>query len=86
MKTNLLIFGDGSHSNVVVDEISKLKKYTVLGKVSIKNKIKYKNKIFNIKDFYEKFKKKKIKGIVAIGDNKIRRKVVHEVEKKNTQF
>jgi sugar O-acyltransferase (sialic acid O-acetyltransferase NeuD family) len=86
MKTNLLIFGDGSHSNVVVDEINKLKKYTVLGKVSIKNKIKYKNKIFNIKDFYEKFKKKKIKGIVAIGDNKIRRKVVHEVEKKIPNF
>ena len=81
MKTNLIIFGNGLHANVVVDELNRLKKYNVLGKVNIKNKIKYKNKFFNIKDFYEKFKNKKIKGIVAIGDNKIRRQVVYEIER-----
>lgn len=81
MKINLIIFGNGLHANVVNDELDRLKKYKVLGRVNIKNKIKYKNKIFNIKDFYEKYKKNKIKGIVAIGDNKIRKQVVHEVEK-----
>ena len=54
MKTNLIIFGNGLHANVVVDELDRLKKYKILGKVNIKNKIKYKNKIFYIKDFCEK--------------------------------
>ena len=86
MKTNLIIFGNGSHANVVVDELDRLKKYKILGKVNIKNKIKYKNKIFNIKDFCEKFKKNKIKGIVAIGDNKIRRDIVYKVERMMPNF
>tara|TARA_B110000967_G_C18818349_1_gene527338 strand:+ start:150 stop:773 length:624 start_codon:yes stop_codon:yes gene_type:complete len=86
MKTNLIIFGNGLHANVVVDELDRLKKYKILGKVNIKNKIKYKNKIFNIKDFCKKFKKNKIKGIVAIGDNKIRRDIVYKVERMMPNF
>lgn len=86
MKINLIIFGNGLHANVVIDELDRLKKYKILGKVNIKNKIKYKNKIFNIKDFCQKFKKNKIRGIVAIGDNQIRRRVVHEIEKMMPNF
>ena len=86
MKINLIIFGNGLHANVVIDELDRLKKYKILGKVNIKNKIKYKNKIFNIKDFCQKFKKNKIRGIVAIGDNQIRRHVVHEIEKMMPNF
>ncbi len=86
MKINLIIFGNGLHANVVMDELDRLKKYKILGKVNIKNKIKYKKKIFKIKDFCQKFKKKKIRGIVAIGNNKIRKYVVHEVEKMMPNF
>ena len=81
MKKNIVIFGNGKHANIVFDELDRLKKYNILGFVTKKNLIKYRKKNYKFEDFYKKFKDKKIKGIIGIGDNNLRKKIAIEIEK-----
>ena len=80
MKLNIIIFGNGNHAKIIFDELGKLKKYNFLGYVDKKNVIFYKKKKYNFFDFYEKYQKKKIRGIIAVGDNKLRNKISRDIE------
>jgi sugar O-acyltransferase (sialic acid O-acetyltransferase NeuD family) len=83
MKKKLVIFGNGSHSNVVLNELD-LSKYNLVGHIVDKeNKIVITKE--NKKILLTKFLKKKIFGFVAIGDNLIRSKIFNKF-KKNKNF
>ena len=81
MKKNIVIFGKGKHAKIIFDELEKLKKYNFLGYVNKKNIITYKKKKYDLINFYKKNLKKKVRGIIAIGDNNLRNKVSKDVEK-----
>lgn len=95
-KKKVVIFGGNDHSKVVFSEIIKLKKYNILGFVDDFSKkggkiISYKNKdYFNLgttKNFIkQKNKKDNISGIIGIGLNYIRKKIVNEVLKLDKNF
>lgn len=83
-KKNLIIFGAGNQSNVVTKLIEK--KYKILGyfvtKKQKKNKFDNK-KIFEIsKENIKKItKKKSFFSIIAVGDNRVRKKIFYDIEK-----
>ena len=81
MKNNIIIFGNGKHAKIIFDELEKLKKYNFLGYVNKKNIISYKKKKYNLINFYKKYLKKKVRGIIAIGNNNLRNKISKDVEK-----
>ena len=89
IKKNLYIIGTGDHARVVFSEVRKLKNFIFKGFIS---KISANSKIFNL-DKNSKYKDlnriKNIKSlvlknffVVAVGDNKTRKKIVKEYEKK----
>ena len=89
MKKNILIFGSGVHSMVIFSEIIKLDNYNFLGFVddfSNKGKkiITYKKRsFFNLGKIEDVIKKKSLKkrlcGIVGVGFNFYRKKIVNKV-------
>ncbi|WP_440920384.1 PglD-related sugar-binding protein [Candidatus Pelagibacter sp.] len=96
MKKKIIIFGSGAHSKVVFSEIIKLKTYNFLGFVdSLSPKgqkvISYKKKtFFNLGSIEEVIKKKnkygKFSGIIGIGLNHLRKKIVNDVFKLDKTF
>ena len=97
MKKNIVIFGSGTHSKVVFSEVIKLKKYNILGFVddfSKKGKkiLIHKKKAFfhlgSIKDFLKKSRgvHKNLCGIIGVGFNYNRKRVVDDVFKLDKNF
>ena len=95
VKKNIVIFGSGAFSKVVFSEIIKIKKYNFLGFVddfSQKGKkiITYKKKsYFNLgksRDIIKNNGAGKLYGIIGVGFNCIRKKIVNEVLKLNKTF
>ena len=88
----IIIFGRGGHAKVVLECIKLLKKYKILGFVgdktnfSLKKQIKYLGKIDNLKNIIKKNGLKNLYGIIAIGDNSIRKTISFKVKKINKKF
>jgi len=71
MRKKIIIFGNGDHAKVVTSEINKLNKFKIIAKLkNDKEIINFKKKI-----------NKNIYGIVAIGSNYLREKIVKIVKK-----
>tara|TARA_B100000989_G_scaffold270851_1_gene227240 strand:+ start:733 stop:1401 length:669 start_codon:yes stop_codon:yes gene_type:complete len=90
---DLVIFGSGSHSRVILSEILKMEKYNFLGFIDEEKPANDLVHTINKKNFYslgkiqEVLKKnKKIHGIIGIGSNFIRRKVYQEIMNINDKF
>jgi sugar O-acyltransferase (sialic acid O-acetyltransferase NeuD family) len=89
----LVIFGSGGHSKVTFSEVIKLKKFQFLGFV---DDFKKKGELvisFNKKNYYNLGsikqvinKKNKFNGIVAVGLNYIRKKIVTDINKIDKNF
>ena len=89
----IVIFGSGGHAKVVFSEIIKLKKFKFLGFVD-----NYKKKgeliiSFNKKNYYNLGsikevinKKKNIRGVIGVGVNFVREKIVRDVKRINNNF
>ena len=96
MKKNIVVFGSGVHSKVIFSEIIQIKKYNFLGFVddfSQKGKkiITYKKKsFFNLGKIRDVIKNNggggKLYGIIGVGFNYIRKKIVNEVFKLDKTF
>ena len=96
MRKNIVIFGSGVHSKVIFSEIIKIKKYNFLGFVDDFSQngqkiITYKGKSFfnlgKIKDVIKNNgKRRKLYGIIGVGFNYIRKKIVNEVLKLDKTF
>ena len=96
MKKNIVIFGSEAHSKVIFSEIIKIKKYNFLGFVddfSQKGKkiITYKKKsFFNLGKIEDVINNNgaggKLYGIIGVGFNYIRKKIVNEVFKLDKTF
>lgn len=97
MKKNIVVFGSGVHSKVIFSEIIKIKKYNFLGFVddfSQKGKkiITYKKKsFFNLGKIKDVLKNNggegsKLYGIIGVGFNYTRKKIVKEVFKLDKTF
>ena len=80
---NLVIFGSGQHSKVVVDEINRLKKFNLLGYLSNQDKKKHSLKkvkfLGNIKNI-KNINYKNYFGIIAVGQGNIREKILKEIK------
>tara|TARA_B100001989_G_scaffold9784_1_gene6354 strand:- start:1699 stop:2364 length:666 start_codon:yes stop_codon:yes gene_type:complete len=89
---NILIFGSGYHSKVVFSEIIKLKKYNFIGFIDERKRkglkiLNYKNKTYkNLGKLKELINKKKICGIIGVGDNYTREKIYNDVKKQIKNF
>ena len=95
MKKNIVIFGSGAQSKVIFSEIIKIKEYNFLGFVddfSQKGKkiITYKKKsYFNLgkpKNIIKNKRAGKLYGIIGVGFNYLRKKIVNEVFKLDKTF
>ena len=97
MKKNIVIFGSGAQSKVIFSEIIKIKKYNFLGFVDDftqkgKKLITYKKKsFFNLGKIRDVIKNNgggggKLYGIIGVGFNYIRKKIVNEVFKLDKTF
>lgn len=82
MKKKIVIFGSGGHSKVVIDILESTKQFSIVGLIDSyrpKDSFVYGYRIlgdeFVIKGFYDEIDG----GIVAIGDNFIRSKVVDKI-------
>jgi sugar O-acyltransferase (sialic acid O-acetyltransferase NeuD family) len=84
MKKKIAIFGAGGHATVVTNEINKLKDYDIIGYFvhdlsNLNIKKNYKKKIFQInKKNLLNLVKNSVSGIIAIGDNISRKKIVDD--------
>jgi acetyltransferase EpsM len=84
MKKKIAIFGAGGHATVVTNEINKLKDYDIIGYFvhdlsNLNIKKNYKKKIFQInKKNFLNLVKNSVSGIIAIGDNIWRKKIVDD--------
>lgn len=89
---NIVIFGSGDHAKVIFYEIIKIKKYNIIGFIDNKNVnaviTLYKKKKYKILGKISEFKDKKINfcGIIGVGSNFIREKILIEVEKNIKDF
>tara|TARA_B100000575_G_C23094122_1_gene630930 strand:+ start:225 stop:890 length:666 start_codon:yes stop_codon:yes gene_type:complete len=89
---NIIIFGSGYHSKVIFSEILKLKNYRFFGFVDEKKRkdkviLKYKNKTFkNLGKFKDIKTKKKLCGIIGIGDNHLREMIYKNIKKIKKNF
>ena len=89
----IVIFGSGSHAKVIFSELIKLKKFKFLGFV---DDFKKKGEIIislNKKNFYNLGsikevinKKNNFKGIIGVGLNFVREKIVKDIKKINNNF
>lgn len=89
----LVIFGSGGHAKVIFSEVMKLRKFQFLGFVDdFKKKgelvVRLNNKNFynlgNIKQVIND--NKKINGIIGVGLNRIRKKIVKDINKIDKNF
>ena len=89
---NIVIFGSGDHAKVIFYEIIKINKYNIIGFIDNKNVnaiiTLYKKKKYKILGKISEFKDKKINfcGIIGVGSNFIREKILIEVEKNIKDF
>ncbi len=82
----IILFGSGGHSNVVIDIVNK-KKMKILGYLDVKkNKLSQIKYLGNISENTKLLKKKKIKGFIAIGNNYIRKNVYESINNINPNF
>ena len=93
MNDNLIIFGSGVHARVIFSEVIKLKKFKFIGFVdNFKKKGELilnlnKKKYYNLGSIKEVINKKNnFKGIVGVGLNFVREKVVNDIKKINNNF
>jgi len=93
MNDNLIIFGSGVHARVIFSEVIKLKKFKFIGLVdNFKKKGELilslnKKKYYNLGSIKEVINKKNnFKGIVGVGLNFVREKVVNDIKKINNNF
>jgi len=93
MNDNLIIFGSGVHARVIFSEVIKLKKFNFIGFVdNFKKKGELilslnKKKYYNLGSIKEVINKKNnFKGIVGVGLNFVREKVVNDIKKINNNF
>ena len=93
MTDNLIIFGSGVHARVIFSEVIKLKKFNFIGFVdNFKKKGELilslnKKKYYNLGSIKEVINKKNnFKGIVGVGLNFVREKVVNDIKKINNNF
>lgn len=88
-KKKILIFGSGNQARVVsnlIDDKFEIIGYAITKKITLK-KLNRKSIFFLDKKIHEKIKiSKKIYGIIAIGDNYIRKKIFDEVNKINLKI
>ena len=89
----IIIFGCGGHAKIVLDCIKLMKNYRSIGFMDNQNynselskKIKYLGSIENINNIIKGHDLKELLGVVAIGSNFIRRKVVQDIAKVNDRF
>lgn len=73
MKKNIIIFGSGNHSKVVLDVINEKKDLNLLSIINLNN-------FNNFKKIY-KNKKGNLYGHIAIGSNYLRKKVYNQLSK-----
>ncbi len=90
---NIIIFGSGSTARVIFSELINFKEFKILGfldNFSKKGKIieTFKNKKFQNLGNVSEVKKisKKVTGVIGIGDNYTRKKIVNEVYKYDINF
>ena len=95
-REEIVLFGSGDHTKVLENEIKKIKKFKIFGVID--NKINKKKKTFlkknsikylgTIKNFFDFHYQKKLKGIIGVGNNFIRQKILKEINvyKKNFQW
>jgi len=89
----IVIFGSGGHAKVIFSEVIKLKKFKFLGFVDdfkkkreliiSSNKKNYYN-LGSIKEVINK--KNNLKGIIGVGLNFVREKIVKDIKKINNNF
>lgn len=88
MKKNIIIYGNGGHSKVVMDAIEKSKQYSIYGLIDDKGmfasegKHKYIGDQSSLKSIIHKIDG----GIVAIGDNWIRSEIVLQIKESFPNF
>lgn len=80
---DIIIFGAGGHAGVIIDMIEKSKTYSIYGLVDRflpQNSRKYGYTIIGDETILLKIKREIYGGIVAIGDNWIRKEMVNKVK------
>jgi sugar O-acyltransferase (sialic acid O-acetyltransferase NeuD family) len=84
MQTKVIIFGSSYQANVIFSELQRFKEFKVIGfcddKIPTNKLINTKYKLKNLGKFREVSKKinDNVKGIIGIGENKLRKKIVKE--------
>jgi acetyltransferase EpsM len=92
MKKKIVIFGAGGHAIVITNELKKLKRFSIFGycvnkAISSGTKKFLSNKIFNInRANLQMMSRLSISGVIAIGDNNTRKKIVDEVKLLSNNF
>jgi sugar O-acyltransferase (sialic acid O-acetyltransferase NeuD family) len=92
MKKKIVIFGAGGHAIVIANELKKLKRFSIVGycvnnTISLGTKKFLSSKIFNInKANLQMMSRLSISGVIAIGDNNVRKKIVDQVKLLNNNF
>ncbi len=92
MQTKIIIFGSSYHAAVIFSELKNFKKFKVLGfcdeKKTAAQILKSKFKLKDLGSFKDISKKidRNTKGIIGIGENKIRKKIVRECYLLNKKF
>jgi sugar O-acyltransferase (sialic acid O-acetyltransferase NeuD family) len=92
MKKKIAIFGAGGHATVLTNEINKFKDYEIVGYfVHDLNNLdinkNYKKKILQInKKNLLNLVKNSVSGIIAIGDNVLRKKIVEDIRSISRSF
>jgi len=92
MKKKIVIFGAGGHAMVITNELKKLKRFSIFGycvnnAISSGAKKFLSSKIFNInKANLQMMSRLSISGVIAIGDNNARKKIVDEVKLLSNNF
>jgi len=91
--TKIVIFGSGYHAKVIFSEVIKLKKFKFLGFVDDYKKKKEliissnKKNYYNLGSIKEVISKKNnLKGIIGVGLNFVREKIVKDIKKINNNF
>lgn len=92
MKKKIVVFGAGGHAIVITNELKKLKIFNIFGYCvhnvsSLEIKRFSSKRIFNLnKTNLVMMSKSSISGVIAIGDNNVRKKIVNEVKLLNNNF
>jgi len=82
MKKKIIIIGSGGHSNIAIQEIDKINKFNIIGFIDEKKNFQNGKKILgNIKFLEDKFNNKRVNLFCAIGDQKVRKRIVKRLNK-----